>query len=116
MNNFTVKLTDGSVWRWGNYRAKPYLLNALGSGVNKIISSETSHCFLFSSGSVKCEVEKEQFKTIKGLEYNAISVDVHGESGCAVINDGPVKCWGSGFGMLGNGSETHLPPYELKIP
>lgn len=167
MNNFTVKLIDGSVWRWGNYRAKPYRLNALASGVNEIISSETSHCFLLSSGSVKCEIEKEQFKTIKGLESDAISADVHGESGCAVLNDGSVKCWGyntngklgqsasvvksdealivngiegavsvaieediacailkneivkcwgSGFGMLGNGTETHLPPYELKIP
>jgi hypothetical protein len=51
---------------------------------------------------------------VNGIE-GAVSVAIVEDIACAILKNEMVKCWGSGFGMLGNGPETHLPPYELKI-
>jgi alpha-tubulin suppressor-like RCC1 family protein len=163
--DFTALLDDGTVLRWGNFQPKAKKLNL--EPVKKLMGGDTRICFILNTGRVLCEMDKESFKPVKGLEGNVVSGRTHEESGCAVLEGGQVKCWGfngdgkiglgahidrtsdahlvagvsdalstemdngiscallkndtvkcwgSGFKILGNGDETFLSPYELKIP
>lgn len=163
--DFTALLDDGTVLRWGNFQPKTKKLNI--EPVQKLMGGDTRICFILNSGRTLCEINKEIFKPVPGLENNVVSGRTHEESGCAVLENGQVKCWGfngdgkiglgahidrttdahlvvgvsdaisaemdngiacallkndtvkcwgSGFKILGNGNETYLPPYELKIP
>lgn len=53
-----------------------------------------------------------QVKNIK----NAKSLSLGSLIGCAYLDDGKIKCWGTGFNHLGNGWGIHTDPYEFKAP
>ena len=143
-----VVLDDSSIKCWGDntygqlgigsddsYNSTPTLVN-LGAGKSaKTVSAGEEHtCAILNDDSVKCwgDNTSGELGTGDTNEYNAPTTDSvdlgEGKSAlvvgagynhsCALLNDGSIKCWGSGLsGRLGNGrTNDSSTPVTVSLP
>ncbi len=132
----TFALTsNGEVWAWGdthteNYNsAIPVLVEGL-SAVQAISASTGGQhaCALTRAGGVYCWGFNDNGElgngstemayapiNVTGLTSGVIAIGTGFEHGCAVLESGSVKCWGSNeSGQLGDGTTTpHLTPVTV---
>ena len=103
-------------------------IKGLESNVKTAITHEDSGCAVLTTGQVKCwgfngngkiglgpSVDRSADAVLISGINDAVEVDMENGIACAQLKNEIVKCWGSGFKILGTGSDTFLPPYELKI-
>jgi alpha-tubulin suppressor-like RCC1 family protein len=134
--DFTLALTSsGDVWAWGDtpsdYKNSltPTRIEVLSNIVAISAPSDGQHaCALTHSGGVKCwgfngdgqlgNGSTDSSLTpvdVVGLTENVIAIATGLKHGCAVMNDGTIKCWGDNeYGKLGNGTtESSLTPVSV---
>lgn len=99
----------------------PTDVSGLASGVTSIAAGGKSTCALLGTGGVKCwgENSKSQLGDgtindryspvdVAGLQSNVTAITLGDDHGCALLNTGGVKCWGSNSkGKLGDGTTTN---------
>ena len=138
-------LDDGSLKCWGDgYRGQlgvgdtqdyytPQTVN-LGAGrtaVSVSLGSGDHSCAILDNGSLKCwgdgtngklglgssSDQTEPQLVDLGLGRSAVSVSLGNQHTCAILDDGNLKCWGTGYyGQLGIGSATaHTTPQLVDL-
>jgi alpha-tubulin suppressor-like RCC1 family protein len=58
---------------------------------------------------IKDTRQATEVKNITNAEKLFLGLDIS----CALLKDSSIKCWGSGFKLLGNSGETHIEPYPF---
>jgi alpha-tubulin suppressor-like RCC1 family protein len=113
----------------------PAFVVGLKTGVQSVHVGGDVSCAVLTTGAVKCwgdganggtgtgaeEREVVAPKDVIGLSSGVVSVSVHsnytGNSACALLTTGKVKCWGrNDSGQLGNGSTSDaLTPVDVNL-
>jgi len=132
-------LVDGSVKCWGdNYhgqlgdgttedRAAPTLVTGLGAPATAISVGGQFTCALLETGAVKCwgvningELGVGDFQDrsspaqVFGLESGVLDLSSAGNSTCAALVGGTIKCWGlKNYGHVGEGMTSNEIPYDV---
>ena len=121
-------LSDGSVWCWGGmWQESPTKLLEVNEPVQQIINGhwrlDDTLCAVTREKKFKCwfqnrAIKDRTFQPIEGLE-DLLIVAHNKFYGCAIINNGKVKCWGQsiphGHGILGQGSEITASKSALSV-
>lgn len=128
--------TDGTVWRPLNpANSSDAAQLDVGLGTDNValadMDGEAIHnCAVKTNGDVYCwgsndlgqlgigvVTGQESPKKVVGLPLPATQVAVGAETGCALLNDGSVWCWGANrYGQLGNGTtDTNPHPTPAKV-
>lgn len=132
--------TDGEMKCWGANGAGQLGINStslslvpvtvlgLGGGVKSIAAGSTFSCAVTASGAAKCwganlsgqlgnnSTTQSLIPTnVTGLETGVVEIKVGGAHGCAMTNQGAVRCWGNNAnGRLGDGtSQSSLVPVNV---
>jgi alpha-tubulin suppressor-like RCC1 family protein len=126
---FTCAVSAGRVYCWGNNETgnlgngtttssvAPVLVSGI-RGATQVAGSGSFSCALIGDGTIRCWGFADYGELGDGVtrRYGAVPVEVAGisnaiqvsanwETGCALLADGSVKCWGlNDDGSLGNGS------------
>lgn len=117
------------------HSSSPAYVVGLKSGVRSVHVGGDVSCAVLTTGAVKCwgdganggtgtgaeQREVVAPKDVIGLASGVVSVSVHsnytGNSACALLTTGKVKCWGrNDSGQLGNGSTSDaLTPVDVNV-
>ena len=82
--------------------------------LKSVAMADQTMCVLTETGDVYYGPDGTHLKAVPGIA-NAIQVVALAYGCCAVLDDGGVKCWGSGE-SLGNGMPAMLEPQLVVLP
>lgn len=125
-------LSTGGVKCWGwnadgqlglgdsTSRTTPTDLSTLSSGVTQVVAGDSHTCALLSSGGVKCwgynasgqlgvgdSTSRNTPTALSTLTSGVTQLAARGNTTCARLSTGAVKCWGFNFfGQIGDGTTT----------
>jgi alpha-tubulin suppressor-like RCC1 family protein len=94
----------------GLYRMLPGQVSGLDAGVQAIVSAERSNCAILVSGEAVCwgsnafdllgdgtDVNRATPVSMTVVSSPVLALDLSSEEGCAVVQNGEVRCWGLGI-------------------
>ena len=97
------------------YRMLPGQVSGLDAGVQSIVSGENSNCAMLVSGEAVCwgsnlfdllgdgtDVDRAIPVSMTVVSPPVLSIDLSGETGCALVQNGEVRCWGLGISQGGD--------------
>lgn len=110
---------DGGVACWHDWAEVPVKVEARLPGAKALALGAVHTCVVVADGGVKCwgknfygrigdgtRIDRDQPTTVIGLRGPAVAVAAGRLHTCALLQDGGVACWGTGFaGRLGDGDE-----------
>ena len=126
-NGFTCAVVENQLYCWGEnsndqmgqnlelYRTLPGQVSGLDAGVQSIFTGENSNCAILAGGEAVCwgsnlfdllgdgtDVDRAIPESMQVVSTPVLSIDLSDEAGCAVVQNGEVRCWGLGISLGGD--------------